>query len=340
MKELEVRNLNEEEINEIESKIGYVFKDKRLLSIAFRRKSYTEEHPYGKNIPNNETLEFYGDSALNLIVVKANAIIAAESYKKNESPKRNEEALTHFVSNYTDKDILSSIIESMDISKYLIMGKGDIQNEVHKELSVMEDLFEAIVGAMWFDNELSIDAINDYVIKMLDLRLDKEEFYEKNDFVKLKEFIDKNPDFQLVKPHGYYELYYKGSLVTWGGNIDFRQFVDVNGYMNLIMNARLLIQQLKEHNLWIEIKKIDTDGVDKDNAINKLQELFQQKIITIKPEYSDGELDRTVNLWNVQCKYIAPDYQVTMTGSDRIKVEAKKLAAYYVYMDLAKHYNE
>ena len=166
---VEMQFLTEEQIKEIETKIGYVFKNKTLLSTAFRRKSYSEEQKYGALIPNNETLEFYGDSALNLIVVKATAKMAAKSYSKNERPFYDEESLTHFVSNYTDKTILSNVIDNLDISKYLIMGKGDIEKEVYKSISVMEDLFEAIVGAMWFDNDLDVDAISDTVIKLLDL---------------------------------------------------------------------------------------------------------------------------------------------------------------------------
>lgn len=111
----------------------------------------------------------------------------------------NEEALTHFVSNYTDKDMLSTVIKKMDISKYLITGNGDVEREVHKSISVMEDLFEALVGAMWFDNDLDIDAIYDIAIKMLDLKIDASEFYEKNEYVQLKEFIDRSPDYSFIK---------------------------------------------------------------------------------------------------------------------------------------------
>ena len=89
-KEVEMKYLTEEQIKEIETKIGYVFKDKRLLSSAFRRKSYTEEQTYGFRIPNNEVLEFYGDSALNLIVVKAQATMAAKALNDNLKPMYNE----------------------------------------------------------------------------------------------------------------------------------------------------------------------------------------------------------------------------------------------------------
>ena len=163
--------LTDEQIKEIEEKIGYTFKNKDLLSTAFRRKSYTDELCNDAlNLPNNETLEFYGDSVLNMIVVKALAENAKNSFNNNIKPEHNEEALTHFVSNYTDKTMLSSIMEPTELSKYLIMSHGDMQNEVYNNEGVMEDLFEALVGAMWFDNDCNLDTINDYVIRMLDLR--------------------------------------------------------------------------------------------------------------------------------------------------------------------------
>lgn len=47
MTKVEMKYLTEEQIKEIETKIGYTFKNKNLLSSAFRRKSYTEEQQYG-----------------------------------------------------------------------------------------------------------------------------------------------------------------------------------------------------------------------------------------------------------------------------------------------------
>ena len=124
MTKVEMKYLTEEQIKEIETKIGYTFKNKNLLSSAFRRKPYTEEQQYGALIPNNEILEFYGDSALNLIVVKALAKQAAKSFAENRRPMYNEEALTHFVSNYTDKDMLSTVIKKIFHSINIILIKS------------------------------------------------------------------------------------------------------------------------------------------------------------------------------------------------------------------------
>jgi ribonuclease-3 len=50
----------------IESKIGYTFKNKDLLIVAFTHKSY---HAKNHNV-NNERLEFLGDSILGFIVAE------------------------------------------------------------------------------------------------------------------------------------------------------------------------------------------------------------------------------------------------------------------------------
>ena len=42
-------------------------------------------------------------------------------------------------------------MDELGFSEHLIMGKGDIQNNINQEDSVKEDLFEAIIGAVVLD---------------------------------------------------------------------------------------------------------------------------------------------------------------------------------------------
>ena len=58
--------LKKNAIESIERTIGYEFADKQLISQAFTRSSYHNEHPEDQD---NELLEFIGDSVLSLIVV-------------------------------------------------------------------------------------------------------------------------------------------------------------------------------------------------------------------------------------------------------------------------------
>ena len=53
-------------IEQIEQKIGYVFKDKSLLERAFIHSSYGR----AKEIPDNERMEYLGDAVLQLVVTE------------------------------------------------------------------------------------------------------------------------------------------------------------------------------------------------------------------------------------------------------------------------------
>ena len=54
---------NDQVIKTVENKIGYAFKNKELVLLAFTRRSQNEFN-------NNEFLEFFGDSALGLVITK------------------------------------------------------------------------------------------------------------------------------------------------------------------------------------------------------------------------------------------------------------------------------
>jgi hypothetical protein len=58
--------MSKEDLTQIQIKLDYQFKNVDLLDQAFTRKSYSEENGGS----NNEVLEFFGDKALDLIVVK------------------------------------------------------------------------------------------------------------------------------------------------------------------------------------------------------------------------------------------------------------------------------
>ena len=73
--------MTEKEISFIEGQIGYVFKNKELLIQAFTRRSFSEEN----GGENNEVLEFIGDKALDIIIVK----ILSEKYGHFSRQERN-----------------------------------------------------------------------------------------------------------------------------------------------------------------------------------------------------------------------------------------------------------
>jgi dsRNA-specific ribonuclease len=58
----------------------------------------------------------------------------------------------------------------MNIEKYLLLGEGDTKLGVQDEPSVMEDLFESIIGAIYVDSGNDMKRVINSVSKMLDVK--------------------------------------------------------------------------------------------------------------------------------------------------------------------------
>lgn len=170
--------LKKYEIEEIERVIGYTFVNKVLLEQAFTRRSFSEE----RGGENNEVLEFLGDKVLSLAVVKAlNDEYAYPTDDGEYAIEFDEEDLTDILTELVCSENLAHCIDNMGLNKYLIMGKGDIRNNVQNDDSVKEDLFEAIVGAVTMDldwkhldkngiGRWDIEELKKVVSKMLNLK--------------------------------------------------------------------------------------------------------------------------------------------------------------------------
>ena len=158
-------------INEIEKKIGYTFKDKSLITQAFTRTSFCNEHKGrgGAEYQSNEVLEFFGDSVLSAAIVTLLMRDFSKRYEHGISTKLNEGDFSNIKSRLSDKKNLSERIKSLGLQRYLRMGEGDAKLGIADEPSVMEDLFESIVGAVYIDSERNMTAVIALVARMLDV---------------------------------------------------------------------------------------------------------------------------------------------------------------------------
>jgi ribonuclease-3 len=125
----------------IEEKLGYTFKDKKLLALAFVHRSFVNEH---KDITkeHNERLEFLGDSVLGLIVA---------DYLYSRLPSTNEGDLSHMRSHLVEGSSCVVYIHKLKIESYLLLGKGEKMNDGRGRGSILADLFEALIGAIYLD---------------------------------------------------------------------------------------------------------------------------------------------------------------------------------------------
>ena len=155
----------------IEKKIKYTFKDKSLLIQAFTRSSFCNENKHcgGRGYVSNEVLEFFGDSVLSTALISLMLKEKTERYEHGIYTELREGDFSNIRSKLSDKRNLSMSMAELGLQKYLQMGEGDEKLGIENEPSVMEDLFESIVGAVYIDCGMDISTVIKTVSAMLDV---------------------------------------------------------------------------------------------------------------------------------------------------------------------------
>lgn len=156
-----------ESIKELESKIGYSFKDDQLVKMALTHSSYSNELKINK-YGNYERLEFLGDAVLEM----CSSIFFYENY-----PDMNEGQLTRLRSSMVCEQALAYCAREFDLPKYILLGKGEENSGGRYRDSIVSDVFEAVLGAIYLDGGLeeAKKFVNEYVLKDLE---NKQLFYD------------------------------------------------------------------------------------------------------------------------------------------------------------------
>lgn len=129
------------ELNDLEKKISYVFKNKEHLKNALIHSSYASEHGL-KYYENNERLEFIGDAYLD-------AVVSSELFKINKEAREGE--LSRDRADVVCESSLADIARGINLGKYIFLGKGEISNHGDNKDSILSDTFEALIGAIVID---------------------------------------------------------------------------------------------------------------------------------------------------------------------------------------------
>lgn len=147
-------------------KTGYGYLGTAVLSQAFRRSSYCAEEG-GKS---NEMLEFIGDQVLSYYAVK---IIAQRCGAMNGDGdytfRVRQNRFSALKQELLCNEAFAKIIDDWGVADYLIVGRDDEKNEVHKQTKVKADLFEAIIGAIVVACKWDPEVLEKVVNKALNL---------------------------------------------------------------------------------------------------------------------------------------------------------------------------
>jgi ribonuclease-3 len=125
----------------IEEKLKYSFYKKDLLQLAFTHRSFVNENKESVK-EHNERLEFLGDSVLGLLI---------SEFLYNLAPTLKEGDLSYLRSRLVDASTCFSLLQKLEVEGYLLLGKGEMMNAGKGRETLLADLFEAILGAIYLD---------------------------------------------------------------------------------------------------------------------------------------------------------------------------------------------
>ena len=180
-------------IKEMEQKIGYQFKNQKLLLKALTHSSFINENNMKKG-EDNERLEFLGDAVLEIIT---------SEFLYHKYPTKPEGELTKMRSSMVCEPTLALCAREMDLGKYLLLGKGENATGGRQRESITSDALEAIIGALYLDGGFAIakEFVNAYVLNDLE---NKKLFYDSTTI--LQEIVQREFEellnYQLVGEEG------------------------------------------------------------------------------------------------------------------------------------------
>jgi ribonuclease III len=125
----------------LEAKLGYRFRDRRMLEMALTHRSYLNENPSSAR-EDNERLEFLGDAVLNLTV--GHLLMETQ-------PLRAEGDLSRSRALVVNEAGLARVAEALGLGDWLFLGKGEEQTGGRHKPSLLADACEAVMAAIYLD---------------------------------------------------------------------------------------------------------------------------------------------------------------------------------------------
>ena len=128
--------------------------DEPLLLRALTHRSYAYEHG---GLPNNERLEFLGDSVLGLVVT--DSLYAAH-------PDLAEGQLAKLRAAVVNMRALAEVARTMGLGDYIFLGRGEESTGGRDKASILADTMEAVIAAVYLSGGLP--AATTFVHRLLD----------------------------------------------------------------------------------------------------------------------------------------------------------------------------
>tara|TARA_B100001248_G_scaffold253282_1_gene230353 strand:+ start:15115 stop:15840 length:726 start_codon:yes stop_codon:yes gene_type:complete len=137
--------LNDLPLSELEEQLVYRFKNPEFLMTALSHRSYAnEKNRQGEDsYQNNERLEYLGDAVLDLALSEILMRIEPEASEGFLSKKR---------ASLVNEASLNEIAQSLNLSKYVLLGRGERNSGGQFKPRLLACCVEAIIGAIFKDS--------------------------------------------------------------------------------------------------------------------------------------------------------------------------------------------
>lgn len=211
-----VMTSREKRLTDLQTVIGYNMVNIDLLNTSLTHSSYANESK-GK-FSNNERLEFLGDSILSLIV---------SEYLFINFPEIPEGNLTKLRASIVSERSIVNMAASIELGKYLLLGKGEESSGGRNRPSILADAFESLIAAIYLDGgiEKAKAFMLKYVINMIEEGFNGEGFRDYK--TELQEFLqnesEKEIAYKIVEEYGpdhdkefVAEVHYGGNSIGRG----------------------------------------------------------------------------------------------------------------------------
>ncbi len=133
-------------LGELETTLDFRFRDRRLLNLALQHGSFAPSRP-GDRRESYERLEFLGDAVLNLVVCD-------HLYQRfSDAPEGD---LAKIRARVVSEPWLARMAKSLQLGRYLLLGKGEEKSGGRTRPSMLADLLEAVLGAIYVDSGFGV----------------------------------------------------------------------------------------------------------------------------------------------------------------------------------------
>jgi len=151
--------------------------DSALIQRAFIHSSYLNENPEVDG-EDNQRLEFIGDAVLQLWSAR---------YLYEKTPTLSEGQMTKMRASLVNEASLYKMAILLGLNHYLKLGQGEIRENGIEKQSIVADMFESFLGALYLDSGFKyIDEILRSIIDHIELS----EKHQNDDYkTRLQEFV-------------------------------------------------------------------------------------------------------------------------------------------------------